>query len=261
MRLINANVNSLNLRRLLLGFFILCQVATVAGQEITESFIVDELARTQSDPDSAISLAINAPRDFVFDFLTRRVHEYVSDARAVEFDHDSSVQAKQLGVGSERRIIMASDEFLLQRFLIIEPPSSFAYFVDMERSTLSAPLVYSIFISFFIFGLLFFIFLPSGLMGTIAASMHLNERCRGRGSVIGAVGTIRVLSAVATTLDMIFAGIFFLVTLAAGGKAVGFFVALTMIYGGHGLISIHVFNQSSRVADAVNPVTRGVVVL
>lgn len=144
MRLINANVNSLNLRRLLLGFFILCQVATVAGQEITESFIVDELARTQSDPDSAISLAINAPRDFVFDFLTRRVHEYVSDARAVEFDHDSSVQAKQLGVGSERRIIMASDEFLLQRFLIIEPPSSFAYFVDMERSTLSAPLVYSI---------------------------------------------------------------------------------------------------------------------
>ena len=48
---------------------------------------------------------------------------------------------------------------------------------------------------------------------------------------------------------------------AAGGKAVGFFVALTMIYGGHGLISIHVFNQSSRVADAVNPVSRGVVVL
>ena len=39
---------------------------------------------------------------------------------------------------------MASDEFLLQRFLIIGPPSSFAYFVDMERSTLSAPLVYSI---------------------------------------------------------------------------------------------------------------------
>ena len=113
----------------------------------------------------------------------------------------------------------------------------------------------------FIFGLLFFIFLPSGLMGTIAASMHLNERCRGRGSVIGAVGTIRVLSAVAATLDMILAGILFLVTLAAGGKAVGFFVALTMIYGGHGLISIHVFNQSSRVADAVNPVTRGVVVL
>lgn len=144
MRLINANANSFNLRRLLLGFFILCQVATVAGQEITESFIVDELARTQSDPDSEISLAINAPRDFVFDFLTRRVHEYVSDARAVEFDHDSSVQANQLGVGSERRIIMASDEFLLQRFLVVEPPSSFAYFVDMGRSTLSAPLVYSI---------------------------------------------------------------------------------------------------------------------
>lgn len=113
----------------------------------------------------------------------------------------------------------------------------------------------------FIFGFLFFIFLPSGLMGTIAASMHQHERCRGRGSVIGAVGTIRVLSAVAATLDMILAGILFLVTLAAGGKAVGFFVALTMIYGGHGLISIHVFNQSSRVADAVNPVSRGVVVL
>ena len=76
-----------------------------------------------------------------------------------------------------------------------------------------------------------------------------------------AAGVVAALCAVAATLDMIFAGIFFLVTLAAGGKAVGFFVALTMIYGGHGLISIHVFNQSSRVADAVNPVTRGVVVL
>ena len=91
--------------------------------------------------------------------------------------------------------------------------------------------------------------------------MHLNERCRGRGSVIGAVGTIRVLAAVAATLDMILAGILFLLTLVAGGKAVGFFVALTMIYGGHGVISIHVFNQASRVADAVNPVSRGVVVL
>ena len=116
-------------------------------------------------------------------------------------------------------------------------------------------------VSSLLFGILFFIFLPSGLLGTIAASMHLNERCRGRGSVIGAVGTIRVLAAVAATLDMILAGILFLLTLVAGGKAVGFFVALTMIYGGHGVISIHVFNQASRVADAVNPVSRGVVVL
>ena len=144
MRLINANANSFNLRRLLLGFFILCQVATVAGQEITESFIVDELARTQSDPDSEISLAIHAPRDFVFDFLTRRVHEYVSDARGVEFDHDNSAQEGQLGVGSERRIFMESDEFLLQRFLLVEPQNSFAYYVDMEHSTFSAPLAYSI---------------------------------------------------------------------------------------------------------------------
>ena len=116
-------------------------------------------------------------------------------------------------------------------------------------------------VSSLLFDILFFIFLPSGLLGTIAASMHLNERCRGRGSVIGAVGTIRVLAAVAATLDMTLAGILFLLTLVAGGKAVGFFVALTMIYGGHGVISIHVFNQASRVADAVNPVSRGVVVL
>mmetsp|Transcript_11911 Transcript_11911/g.50049 ORF Transcript_11911/g.50049 Transcript_11911/m.50049 type:complete len:129 (-) Transcript_11911:1641-2027(-) len=116
-------------------------------------------------------------------------------------------------------------------------------------------------VSSFLFGILFFIFLPSGLLGTIAASMHLNERCRGRGSVIGAVGTIRVLAAIAATLDMILAGILFLLTLVAGGKAVGFFIALTMIYGAHGVISIHVFNQASKVADAVNPVSRGVVVL
>lgn len=117
-------------------------------------------------------------------------------------------------------------------------------------------------VSSLLFDILFFIFLPSGLLGTIAASMHLNERCRGRGSVISAVGTIRVLVAVAATLDMILAGILFLVLVfLAGGKAIGFLVVLTMIYGGHGVISIHVFNQASRVADAVNPVSRGVVVL
>ena len=144
MRLINARINSLNLQRLLFGVFVLCQLTTAAGQELTESFIQDELARAQTDPDSEISLTINAPRDFVFAFLTRRVHEYVSDARGVEFDHGNAAQVGRLAAGSQRRILMANDEFLLQRFLVVEPPRSFAYFVDMERSTLSAPLAYSI---------------------------------------------------------------------------------------------------------------------
>jgi hypothetical protein len=39
---------------------------------------------------------------------------------------------------------LANSEKLVQRFLQFDPPYSYAYFTDMEKSTLEAPLDYSI---------------------------------------------------------------------------------------------------------------------
>lgn len=130
--------------RILFSLIILFYAAASTAQEISEGFIEDELSRTQADPDSEVTLTINAPREFVFEFLTRRVHEYVADAHGIEFDHSNSVEAKQLAQGSTRTITMDNGEALLQRFLRFDPPNSYAYFVDMDRSTIEAPLDYSI---------------------------------------------------------------------------------------------------------------------
>ena len=45
--------------------------------------------------------------------------------------------------------------------------------------------------------------LPLAILGIIASSMHLFEKCRGRGSVVGAVITIKVLSAVVATMSLV----------------------------------------------------------
>ncbi len=130
--------------RLLPGFLMLLQAIPAMAQEFSPQFIADELARTRSDPDSEITLTIKAPRQFVFDFLTQRVDEYVSDANQVGFDHSNSARAGELAPGSDRVITMENSETLVQRFLRFEPPDGYAYFVDMARSTLEAPLDHSI---------------------------------------------------------------------------------------------------------------------
>jgi len=124
-----------------LPLLIMCSALT--AQE-DESLINSELQRTLSDPDSEITVTIDAPRDFVFEFLTLRVHDYVADASSVRFDHSGSENAGALGKGTERSIIMNNGDTLLQRFLLFQPPQTYAYFVDMERSSLSAPLDYSL---------------------------------------------------------------------------------------------------------------------
>jgi hypothetical protein len=52
-----------------------------------------------------------------------------------------------------------------------------------------------------------FIGLPLGILGIVAASLHLFESCRGRASIVGSVVTIKVLAAVIATLDLLLAGI------------------------------------------------------
>ena len=67
-----------------------------------------------------------------------------SDATGVEFEHSNSDTRGQLGSGSERITTLVNSEKLVQRFLQFDPPHNYAYFTDMEKSTLEAPLDYSI---------------------------------------------------------------------------------------------------------------------
>ena len=114
------------------------------SQTLPKELITQELERTQTAPDSATEVVIDAPADYVFTFLTTRLHDYVADASALEFDHSGSTRSDQLGEGSFRTAIMKNGQLLVQRFLLMDPPREFAYHTDMQRSTLEAPLQYSV---------------------------------------------------------------------------------------------------------------------
>ena len=134
-----------NLRiRFLLAFLAVMPASLAGSQTIPDSLIIQELERAQTEPDSATEVMIDAPIDYVFTFLTTRLHDYVADATAVEFDHSGSPRSEQLGKGSIRTATMQNGDLLVQRFLLMDPPREFAYHTDMQRSTLEAPLQYSV---------------------------------------------------------------------------------------------------------------------
>ncbi|MGB0701168.1 MAG: SRPBCC family protein [Pseudohongiellaceae bacterium] len=134
-----------NLRiRFLLAFLAVMPASPAGSQTIPDGLIIQELERAQTEPDSATEVVIDAPIDYVFTFLTTRLHDYVADATAVEFDHSGSPRSEQLGKGSIRTATMQNGELLVQRFLLMDPPREFAYHTDMQRSTLEAPLQYSV---------------------------------------------------------------------------------------------------------------------
>lgn len=123
---------------------ILMTQSSLTAAETDESFIARELERTHSDPDTVVTIAINAPVEFVFDLLLYRLEDYVTDAVNVAFDHADSASPAALDSGSERITTMENGEILVQRFLQFQPPQGFAYFTDMEQSTVAAPLRYSL---------------------------------------------------------------------------------------------------------------------
>ena len=127
---------------MLLLFLMSCGLQ--ASEELSESFIASELQRTETDSDSVVIMPIAAPVDFVFGFLTRQLNQYVTNAVSVNFDQASGVSSDILGVGSHRIIIMDNGDKLVQRFLQYHRPFGFAYLTDMEKSTVEAPLDYSI---------------------------------------------------------------------------------------------------------------------
>lgn len=128
----------------LLLTLLLLAPGVIAAEALEDTFIAAELQRTAEAPDVVAQVAIAAPVDFVFGFLTRQPHRYTADAATVSFDHTASAAPGQLGPGSERVIGLRSGETLVQRFLLVDDPHSYAYFTDMSRSTLSAPLRYSV---------------------------------------------------------------------------------------------------------------------
>ena len=134
-----------NLRiRFLLAFLAVMPASLAGSQTIPDALIIQELERAQTEPDSTTEVVINAPADHVFTFLTTRLQDYVADANALEFDHSGSSRSDQLGEGSVRTATMQNGELLVQRFLLMDPPREFAYHTDMQRSTLEAPLQYSV---------------------------------------------------------------------------------------------------------------------
>ena len=137
------------MRSVYLALLLLMVIPGTHGAEsgitgLGSDFIAAELQRTRSDPDSTVSVSIAAPRDYVFDFLTTRLDEYADGAAALRFDHADSAITGRLSRGSLRIATMDSGETLAQRFLLFTAPAEFAYHTNMELSTLSVPLKYSI---------------------------------------------------------------------------------------------------------------------
>ena len=107
-----------------------------------------------------------------------------------------------------------------------------------------------------------FIGLPLGILGIVAASLHLFESCRGRASIVGSVVTIKVLAAVIATLEFCLAGILLLVAVAAAERdAIGYLVFLTLVYGAHASLSLYIFTKMQYISNLLNPIQSGMVVL
>ena len=107
---------------------------------------------------------------------------------------------------------------------------------------------------------LIFVSLPLGVLGVVASCVHLFENCRGRGAIVGAVSTIKVLAAVVATMNLVLAGILLCVAVADGeDEGIGALILLALIYAAHGALSLHVFVRAQKVDAAIHPVAYGVV--
>lgn len=108
-----------------------------------DEFIQRELERVVTDPENSVTIDVDAPVDYVFEFLMERLDLYTEDAQTVSFDSDPELKPRAR-VGTERTTVMSDGGTLVQRFLEVEPASTYAYFTDISKSTLSVPLKYSL---------------------------------------------------------------------------------------------------------------------
>jgi hypothetical protein len=105
-------------------------------------FIQAELQRVVSNPENTVTISVDAPVEFVFRFLMERLDLYTENAETVTFETSAGEGIK--AAGTERITTMKEGGTLVQRFLIMEPTSTYAYFTDISKSTLSVPLKYSL---------------------------------------------------------------------------------------------------------------------
>jgi uncharacterized membrane protein len=117
--------------------------AVNAQANYSNKFIQAELERVVSDPENSVTISVDAPADYVFKFLMERLDLYTKDAKTVTFDSERSAGIRA-SVGTERTTLMQEGGTLVQRFLIVEPSTTYAYFTDISKSTLSVPLKYSL---------------------------------------------------------------------------------------------------------------------
>lgn len=122
----------------------LCSSNFATASDYDDQFIYNELERARSDPDNSTMLVVTQPIEVVFDALLIRLAEYSENIVSISFDHSAAQRAGALGVGSERITTMDDGSRLVQRIIVFEPPSTFAYFTDMTKSTVSVPIDYSI---------------------------------------------------------------------------------------------------------------------
>jgi hypothetical protein len=137
----------MNLKKTFLGLtsFVLLWGASVVNAQVSygDEFIQKELERVVSDPENCVTISVDAPVNYVYRFLLERLDLYAKDAETVTFNA-SGEDSIQASVGTERTTTMKKGGTLVQRFLIVEPPMTYAYFTDISKSTLSIPLKYSV---------------------------------------------------------------------------------------------------------------------
>jgi len=129
----------------LLSYLSLSCPQQVYGAEIyDEQFIAAQLERARTDPDHRISIEVNQPIEVVFDVLLNRLADYSDDVASIRFtDADPAMQSSP-GIGTERITTLENGKQLIQRLLVFDAPHRFAYFTDMNKSTASVPIRYSI---------------------------------------------------------------------------------------------------------------------
>jgi len=116
----------------------------LAQDTYTAEFISTELQRAKTGPDHRVTIAVNAPIEDVFDALLMRLAEFSSEVQSITFAESGDGGPQTIGIGSERTTVLASGKTLIQRVVEFNPPYTFAYFTDMQKSDASVPIDYSI---------------------------------------------------------------------------------------------------------------------
>lgn len=122
---------------------VIAPASLIAQESFPPEFIAEALQRAKSAPDHRVTIELNAPIDVVFDTLLMRLADYSDDVKSVAFEQTGATP-QPIGVGSERITVLESDKTLVQRLVEFDPPRTFAYFTDMQKSEADLPIDYSI---------------------------------------------------------------------------------------------------------------------